>query len=80
MGETFRFSKDEDDHDHEICAYAWPIVILSGKLDSRRHSTTRFCKKVVEAETSYQILEVLSFWDRRVGESITSFNKDNTQC
>ena len=38
MGETFRFSKDEDDHDHEICAYAWPIVILSGKLDSRRHS------------------------------------------
>ena len=25
------------------------------------HSTTRFCKKVVVAETSYQILEVLSF-------------------
>lgn len=60
-GETFRFSKDEDDHDHEICAYVRPIVILSGKLDSRRHSTTRFCKKVVVAETSYQILEVLSF-------------------
>ena len=36
---------------------------MAGKCDSR-HSTTSSRKNVVEAETSYQMLEVLSFCDR----------------
>ena len=34
-------------------------VILAGKRDSRRHSTTSFSEGVVVAGTSYQSLEVL---------------------
>ena len=33
----------------------------TGKRDSRRHSTTSFSENVEVAETSYQMLEVLSF-------------------
>ena len=35
--------------------------LLAGKQDSCRHSTTRFSDIVVVVETSYQMLEVLSF-------------------
>ena len=79
MGETFRFSKDEDDHDHEICAYAWPIVILSGKLDSRRHS---FYYAFLQESRGggNKLSNIRGFVILRPGESITSFNKDNTQC
>ena len=37
---------------------------FGGKLGSRRHSTPSFSENVVVAETSYQMLEVLSFCDR----------------
>ena len=47
-----------------ICA--WTNVILSGKRDSRRHSTMSLSENVVVAETSYQKLEVLSFCDRQM--------------
>ena len=39
-------------------------VILAGKRGSRRHSTTSFSENVEVEETSYQMLEVLSFSDR----------------
>ena len=42
----------------ERSALAWALVILAGKRDSRRHSTTSFSENVVVAGTSYQILEV----------------------
>ena len=37
---------------------------MAGKRDSHGHSTTRFNENVIEAEISYQMLEVLSFCDR----------------
>ena len=43
----------------------WASVILAGKRDSRRHSTTGWGKNVEVEETSYQMLEVLSFFDRK---------------
>ena len=36
-------------------------VILAGKCDSHRHSTTTFSENVVVAKTSYQMLGILSF-------------------
>ena len=45
-------------------ARAWTSFILAGKRGSRRHSTMSFSENVVVAETSYQMLEVLSFCDR----------------
>ena len=41
-------------------------LILTGKRDSRRHSTTNFSENVLVAEkkTSYQMLEVLPFCER----------------
>ena len=40
-------------------------VILAGKqYGSRRHSITSFSDNVVVAETSYEMLEVLSSYDR----------------
>ena len=39
-------------------------VILAGKRGSRRHFTTSFSENVEVAETSYQMLEILSFSDR----------------
>ena len=44
-------------------------VILAGKRDSRRHSTTRFSENVADKWRSFIIL--------RSGEDLTSFNKDN---
>ena len=43
------------------------VPILAGKCDYRRHFTTGFSgcsENVLVAETSYQMLEVLSFCDR----------------
>ena len=37
---------------------------MAGKRGSRRHSTTSFSQNVEVAETTYQMLEVLSFRDR----------------
>ena len=45
----------------EFGARAWTRVILAGKRGSRHHSTKSFSKNVVVAETSYQMLEKLSF-------------------
>ena len=39
-------------------------VILAGKCDSHRHSTTSFSENVVVAKTSCQMLGILSFSDR----------------
>ena len=39
-------------------------VILAGKCDSHRHSTTSFSENVVVAKTSCQTLGILSFGDR----------------
>ena len=57
--ESFRF-EDENEYEKEIflilsIARAWASVILAGKRDSRR---------VAVVETSYQMLQVLSFCDR----------------
>ena len=38
--------------------------LVAGKRGSRRHSTTSFSESVKVAETSYQMLESLSFCDR----------------
>ena len=37
---------------------------FGGRRVSRRHSIARFSENVVVVETSYQILEVLSFFDQ----------------
>ena len=39
-------------------------VILAGKCDSHRHSTTSFSENVVVAKTSCQMLGILSFSDQ----------------
>ena len=49
--ESFRFW-DENDYEYEIfsvlsSARAWTNVILAGKCDSRRHSTTSFSENVI---------------------------------
>ena len=52
--------------------------ILAGKCGSPRHSTTSFSERVVVAETSYQILDVLEFCNRERAKYATSFNNDNS--
>ena len=49
-------------------------VILVGKHDSRRHSTTSFAENVVVTKTSYQIFEA-KFYYFRSGEGLNSLNK-----
>ena len=44
--------------------HMWDSVIWVGKRDSRYHPTSSFSENVIVAETSYQMLEVLSFCDR----------------
>ena len=39
-------------------------VIMAGKCDSRRHSTTSFNENVLVAKTSNQMLGILSFSER----------------
>ena len=56
---TLRFF-DEDDYEYKIFSIlsigqAWTSVILAGKRDSRRHTTTSFSEEVVVAGTSYQM-------------------------
>ena len=56
----------EDDYEYENFSilsspHACNSVILVGKRDSCRNSTTGFSENVVVAGTSYQMLEVLSF-------------------
>ena len=63
--ESFRFS-DEYYYEYEILsilsrARAWASIILAGKCGSRRHSATSFIENVEVAETSYQMLVILSF-------------------
>ena len=60
--ETFRFW-DENIDDHGILsilsiALAWTSIILAGRRDSRRHSTTSFNENVIVVGTSYQMLEI----------------------
>ena len=52
---------DEDDYEYEILsiAHAWASVILAGKHDGRRPSTTSFSENVVMAGTSYQVIKLL---------------------
>ena len=58
-------------------ACAWNSVILEGKRDSNRHSTTGLSEKAVVKETSYQI-SVRSFIILRSREGLTFSNKDNS--
>ena len=63
--ESFRFWDENEIFSVLSTARAWTNVILEGKSDSRRDSTTSFDENVVVAETSYQIIEVSSsFCDR----------------
>ena len=59
---------DQSDYEYKILsvlsARTRTSVILAGKRGSRRHSTTSFSENVEVAETSYQMLQVLSFFDR----------------
>ena len=49
------------------------LPILAGKRDSSHHSTTSFNENVVVMETSFKMLEVLSFynWERAQPFSMT---------
>ena len=76
---TLRFF-DEDDYEYKIFSIlsigqAWTSVILAGKRDSLRHSTTSFSEEVVVAGTSYQMLE--SFSILVSGEGLTSCSINN---
>ena len=68
---------DQSDYEYEILSVlsARTSVILAGKSGSRRHSTTSFSENVEVAETSYQMLQVLSLFGS--GEGVTSFTKGN---
>ena len=65
--ESSRF-EDDNDYEYEIfsilsIARTW-TGILTGKRDSRRHSTTGFSVNAEVEEKSYLPLEVLLFCDR----------------
>ena len=55
----------------------WTRVILAGKRDSRRHSTTSFSESVVVAGTSYQMCN-RRFSILQPGEVLSSFNNDKS--
>ena len=74
--ESLRFW-DEDEFEYEIfsilgIAHAWTSVILAGKSDSRRHSTTSFSKNVVVGGN--KLSDVRSFNILLSGEGLTSFS------
>ena len=65
--ESFRFEEDNN-YEYKIfsilsIAGTWTSVILAGKHDGHDHSVKKFSMYVIVMETSYQILEVLSFCD-----------------
>ena len=67
--ESFRRGRlrEQDFPNTEYCARARArtTVILAGKCGSRRQSTTSFGENILVAKTSYQMLEILSFSDRK---------------
>ena len=46
-----------------------------GKRDSRRHSATSFSKNVMLV--GHKLLSIIRFTILRLGDNLTSFNKDN---
>ena len=46
-----------------------------GKCDSRRHSATSFSKHVLSV--GHKLLSIIGFTILRLGDNLTSFNKDN---
>ena len=59
--ESFRFKDEYEIFSIPSRARSRASVILAGKRDSRRHSTTSFSSIVLVAGTSCKMLEVLSF-------------------
>ena len=66
--------------DRLSCARARTSVILAGKCDSRRHSTTNFSENVVVAKTSYQMLRILLLSDRERASPPFNGNKRTNFC
>ena len=52
---TLRFFDEDEIFSILSIAHVWTSVILAGKRDSRRHSTTSFSKEVVVVRASYQM-------------------------
>ena len=59
------------------CVRVRTNVILAGKCDSHRHSSTSFSENVVVAKTSYQMLQILSFIDRERAFSFKGNKRSN---
>ena len=55
------------------------VHIFAGKRGTRHHSATGFSENVLVAETSYQMLEVLSYckWERAFKISLDKSNRAN---
>ena len=82
--ETFRFW-DKYDYEYEIfsilsIACALTGIILVGKHDCGHHSLMSFNKNVVVTETSYKVLEVLSFCSWEMVVSKTKHSKTKTEA
>ena len=82
--ETFRFW-DKYDYEYEIfsilsIACALTGIILVGKHDCGHHSIMSFNKNVVVTETSYKVLEVLSFCSWEMVVSKTKHSKTKTKA
>ena len=58
------FYDEDENFPVRSSAHVRTNVILAGKYDSHRHSTTGFSKNVVVEKTSYQMLGMLTFSDR----------------
>ena len=58
------FYDEDENFPVRSSAHVRTNVILAGKCDSHRHSTTNFSKNVVVEKTSYQMLGMLTFSDR----------------
>ena len=75
--------KDDDEYDDFLntkqVARAQTNVILAGKCDSNRHSTTSLSEYVVMAKPSYQMLGILSFGDReKIGNKRANFGGEKS--